>query len=278
MERRGRTRHGAAVGAVRRHFDRLGDREWTRQDSDAKSRVSLEVHRRFLRRFVPRGAHVLEVAAGPGRFTTELAAQGCRVVATDSSPAHLAAHARRLRGTPAERGVLRRELLDVADTTRYGDGEFDAVLAFGAPLSSTSGPACDALRGLLRVVAAGGVVVASVVSLLGTWRHDLPDTDTPAGGIVIPAARGAADTLQPAAPGCRKFRWEDVVALVAEAGGTLVGGSASNWASLGDRDVLARLEADREGWRRFLEREIAACAEPGTRDGGTHILFATRPA
>jgi hypothetical protein len=34
--------------------------------------------------------------------------------------------------------------------------------------------------------------------------------------------------------------------------------------------------ADRDRWRRFLEHEIAACAEPGARDGGTHILFAVR--
>ncbi|WP_198962058.1 bifunctional 2-polyprenyl-6-hydroxyphenol methylase/3-demethylubiquinol 3-O-methyltransferase UbiG [Pseudonocardia sp. MH-G8] len=272
MELRGRTRHGAAVGAVRRHFDRLGDREWARQDSDATSRVSLEVHRRFLRRFVPRGAHVLEVGAGPGRFTTELAAQGCRVVATDASPAHLSAHGRRLRGTPAERGVLRRELLDVRDTSRYRDGEFDAVLAYGAPLSSTPVASCDALRGLLRILVPGGVVVASVVSLLGTWRHHLPDTGDPADAT----AAGCGDTDAPPPVPCRKFRWGDVVALVTEAGGTLLDGSASNWASLGDRDTLARLESDRERWRRFLEHEIAACAEPGTRDGGTHILFAVR--
>jgi SAM-dependent methyltransferase len=272
--------HSAAVGVVRRHFDRLGDREWARLDADAKSRVSFEVHRRFLRRFVPRGAHVLEIGAGPGRFTTELAAQSCRVVVTDPSPAQLAAHERRLRGTPAERGVLRRELLDDTDTCRYREGEFDAVLAYGEPLSCVD-RAADALCGLLRVVAPGGVVVASVTSLLGTWRHELPGAVAlaeNAGAEADDAVPRTGDLRHVRADGhaCRMFRWPDVVTLVEQAGGELVDGSASNWASLGDPDALARLEADRERWRRFLELEVAACAEPGARDGGTHILFAAR--
>jgi SAM-dependent methyltransferase len=262
--------HSAAVGAVRRHFDRLVEREWHRLEADASSRVSLEVHRRFLRRFVPRGARVLEVGAGPGRFTTELAARGARVVVTDLSPAQLAAHERRVRGTPVERCVLQRELLDVADTSRYADGEFDVVLAYGGALSYAFDRAADALRGLLRVVGPDGVVVASVVSLLGTWRHHLPDV-VGVGAGDLPHVRRDGDV-------CRMYRWSDVVALVDAAGGMLVDGCASNWASLGESGSLERLAADRARWRRFLEHEVAACAEPGARDGGTHILFAVRPA
>jgi hypothetical protein len=252
--------HSAAVGAVRRHFDRLDEPGSGRSDADACDRVSREVHRRFLRRFVPRGARVLEIGAGGHRFTTELAAGGCRVVVTDPSSARLAAHERRVRGTPAERSVLRREVLDATDVSRYADGEFDAVLAYGEPLSRVRGCAAGVLRGLLRVVAPQGIVVASVLSLLGSWRHQPPGLDG-----------------QPDAAG-RRYRWSEVVALVDEAGGQLVDGSASNWVSAGDPDTLAHLAADRDRWRRFLEQEVAACAEPGARDGGTHILFASRPA
>jgi SAM-dependent methyltransferase len=254
--------HSAAVGAVRRHFDRLGEHGWGRPGTDASGQVSREVHRRFLRRFVPRGARVLEIGAGANRFTTELAARGCHVVVTDPSSARLAAHERRVRGTPAERSVLRREVLDAADVSRYADGEFDVVLAYGGPLSAVCGCAAGVLRGLLRVVAPDGVVVASVLSLLGAWRHHPPGLDGQDGGEST----------------ARRYRWSDVVALVDEAGGQLVDGSASNWASAGDPDALAHLAADRDRWRRFLEHEVAACAEPGARDGGTHILFAARPA
>jgi SAM-dependent methyltransferase len=273
--------HSAAVGAVRRHFDRLGDREWDRLEADVIGRVSLEVHRRFLGRFVPRGARALEVGAGPGRFTTELAASGCRVVVTDLSPAQLAAHERRVRGTPVERCVLRRELLDVTDTSGYADGEFDVVLAYGGPLSYVFDRAADALRGLLRVAGPDGVVVASVMSLLGTWRHNLrgvvADAET-AGEDANDAVLCTGDLrhVRPDDRACRMYRWSEVVALVDAAGGVLLDGSASNWASLGQPDSLARLAADRDRWRRFLEREVAACAEPGARDGGTHILFAAR--
>ncbi|MFI7641407.1 hypothetical protein [Nonomuraea sp. NPDC049400] len=58
----------------------------------------------------------------------------------------------------------------------------------------------------------------------------------------------------------------------------MVAASASNWASLGDLDALAVLEADHSRWARFLEHEVAACQEPGALDGGTHILFAARHA
>ena len=52
--------------------------------------------------------------------------------------------------------------------------------------------------------------------------------------------------------------------------------SASNWASLGDPQLLAELENDHAQWTRFVDKEVRACAEPGALDGGTHILIAAR--
>jgi len=54
-------------------------------------------------------------------------------------------------------------------------GEFDAVITYGGPLSDVfDGHAADALTGLLRITRPGQPVLASVMSLLGTWRHFLP--------------------------------------------------------------------------------------------------------
>ena len=191
------------------------------------------------------------MGAGPGRFTLELAAIGARIVVTDISEVQLALNEARLAGTDAERCIERRELLDVCDTSRYADGEFDAVVAFGGPLSYAFERTDEAMRGLLRVIGPEGIVVASVMSWLGTWRHFLPairalgevvgedaNDRTLRTGDLRHVANDTSDHI------CQMFRSSDLDALLERSGGRMVDGSASNWASLGDRELLARLEAD----------------------------------
>lgn len=276
--------HAESVDRVKRYYDVLGEDEWTRLTSTVRGRVSLEVHRRFLRRLVAPGARVLEVGAGPGRFTLELAALGARIVVTDISEVQLALNEARLSGTEAERSVKRRELLDVCDVTRYADAEFDAVVAYGGPLSYAFERTDEAMRGLLRIVAADGVVIASVMSLLGTWRQFLRavvDLEEQVGVEANDRTLRTGDLRHvvddPTAHVCQMFRFSDVEALLKRAGGRSLGASASNWASLGDRQALERLEADERRWQRFIEHEVTACAQPGTLDGGTHILFVATP-
>jgi SAM-dependent methyltransferase len=266
------------TAAIREYYDNLGEQEWSRLTSDSAGRVSFEVHRRFLVRFIHRGDRVLEIGAGPGRFTLELAALGARVIVSDLSSVQLELNRMHLAETPAESAVEDRVLLDVCDVSRYADGEFDAVVAYGGPLSYAFDTAEDALRGLLRIVRPGGLVVGSVMSMLGTWRNSLP-------GVLGVAERyGEEVNDKVLATGdmrhlvgfdhvCRMFRARQLRKLVDAAGGEIVALSASNWASLGDPSILEPIERDPERWKHFLDNEVAACAEPGALDGGTHILF-----
>jgi len=57
---------------MRDYYDELGEEEWHRLARDLPGRVSFAVHRRFLARFVRPGHRVLEVGAGPGRFTKDV--------------------------------------------------------------------------------------------------------------------------------------------------------------------------------------------------------------
>ena len=264
--------------AMRSYYDELGDAEWSRLEDSPRGRVSFEVHRRFLSRFIESGSRVLEIGAGPGRFTLELAALGATVAVTDFSPVQLELNRAHVGQSDEERAVESRELLDVCDTSRYLDGEFDAVVAFGGPLSYAFEGADEAFAGLVRITRPGGPVVASVMSLLGSWRYFL------AGAMEDMTRAGADANDKMLETGdlrhfgtrhvCQMYRSRDVAALVTRNGGHLLAMSASNWASLEEVAVLEELERDRERWESFLEHEIAACSEPGALDGGTHLLFA----
>jgi SAM-dependent methyltransferase len=265
---------------MRNFYDALGEGEWSRLEDSINGRVAYEVHRQFLERFIAGGDHVLEVGAGPGRYTFDLARLGASVDVTDFSPVQLELHRQHVSRTAVEAAVKSRELLDICDTSRYAGKTFDVVLAYGGPLSYAFEKTQEAFDGLLRITKPGGYVVASVMSLLGTWRFALP------GVLAIAKNQGedANDAVLTtgdlrnldAAHVCQMFRASDIQKLVAQSGAELVAMSASNWASLGDSDALIELEADPDRWARFIRNEVAACGEPGALDGGTHIMFGVR--
>jgi cyclopropane fatty-acyl-phospholipid synthase-like methyltransferase len=265
---------------IRETYDGAGEKEWERLERDPRGRVAFEVHRRFLSHYLQPSQHVLEIGAGPGRFTFVLAELGVTVDVTDFSPVQLDHNRARLEATDAERAVTSRSILDICDTSRYHDASFDAVVAYGGPLSYAFEEAPDAMTGLLRILKPSGVLIASVMSLLGSWRYFL-------GGVVEEEKLFSEEAndlvfdtgdMRHIGSGhtCQMFRSHEIVDLVESCGGEVLAMSASNWASLGDADLLSVLETDPHQWARFLDKEVRACAEPGAIDGGTHILFAAR--
>ncbi len=265
---------------MRDFYDELGEAEWTRLEGTPRGRVSFEVHRRFLSRFVSPGDEILEIGAGPGRFTLELASLGAVIDVTDISNVQLDLNRQHLSGTSAETAVRSRELVDVCDTSRYPDCSFDVVLVYGGPLSYAFEETGSALRGLLRITKPDGYVVASVMSWLGSWRYFLRgvlDDEWRAGEKAGDLAMTTGDLRHVQTDHvCQMFRSRDIETLAASCGGKLIAMSASNWASLGPEDVLMEIESDARRWDRFLTNEVASCAEPGALDGGTHILFAMK--
>jgi SAM-dependent methyltransferase len=263
---------------MRAYYDALGEGEWSRLEDSPRGRVAFEVHRQFLDRFVVPGDHVLEIGAGPGRFTFELARLGATVEVTDFSPVQLELNRQHLEGTAADKSVASRSLLDICDTSHYADATFDVVLAYGGPLSYAFENGEEALTGMLRITKPGGFVVGSVMSWLGAWRHFLPAALVDAqvvGEEAFDLMLTTGDLRHSQTSHvCQMFRARDITDLVVKCGGEVAAMSASNWASLNDPSVLAEIEADPDRWSRFLTHEIAACAERGALDGGTHILFA----
>ncbi len=111
------------------------------------------------------------------------------------------------------------------------------MITYGGPLSDVfDGRAADALTGLLRITRPGQPVLASVMSLLGTWRHFLPSVVAGAdvfGEDVNDRVLVSGDLrVTGGAHACQLYRADQVADLVDAAGAELLMISASNWASL----------------------------------------------
>lgn len=257
-------------------YDAYGEQEWTRFDDGRTPRPSLQVHLENLRRFVKDGDRVLDIGAGPGRFTIELAQLGADVTVADISPGQLDENRERLAEAGLEERVVERAVADVLDLGAWADGAFDVTVCFGGPLSYILDGAEPALAELVRVTKPGGHVLVSVMSLVGAFTHFLP--------IVLELVRrdGVPKNDEIVRTGLlsdepdyghlpmKLFRWSEFEALLAPHG-TIVAASAAG--------LLPSVEVDEPELREFVVRtELALAEEPGALSSGQHILAVLRKA
>ena len=254
-------------------FDAYGEQEWTRFEDGRTPSTSLEVHREYLRRFVRAGDCVLDVGAGPGRFTLELARLGADVVVADLSPGQLELNRGRLVDAGLEDRIVDRVVADVTELTGFDDDSFDAVICFGGPVSYAHERSEDAVSELVRVTRRDGHVLLSVMSLIGTFTRyldlviDLIRRDGP--GVLEQTLR---DGLLPEGEGyghlrMRMFRWSELQELLSRHG-TVIAASAAG---------LLAAEPPEPELRELLARvELELAAEPGAISGGEHILAVLR--
>jgi ubiquinone/menaquinone biosynthesis C-methylase UbiE len=120
---------------------------------------------------------VLEVGAGAGRFTMELARLGARVTVVDISPEQLRLNEEHVAEGGLEDAVEARHLADVLDLSRFEDRSFDAVVCYGGPLSWALDGADRAFEELLRVTKAEGHVLLGVMSRFGSLHAFLPTAE-----------------------------------------------------------------------------------------------------
>jgi ubiquinone/menaquinone biosynthesis C-methylase UbiE len=251
-------------------YDDYGEREWTRFDDGRTPAPSLDVHLDHLRRFVQPGERVLDVGAGPGRFTIELARLGCDVVVADISARQLELNRERLVAAGVEERVLERVEADVTDLSRFEDASFDATVCFGGPLSYVLDRADDALAELVRVTREGGHVLLSVMSLVGTVTHYLPILlDLVRRDGVDKNERIVRTGLLPEGDdyghlAMKLYRWSELEALLSRHG-TIVAAAAAG--------LLPGPAPEEPELRRFLSSvELELASEPGALACGQHIL------
>jgi len=255
-------------------YDEYGESEWTRFEDGRTPAPSLDVHLDRLRRFVNAGDRVLEVGAGPGRFTIELAHLGAQVTVSDLSPGQLELNRERVAAEGLDEHVVEREIADVLDLTGWDDASFDATVCFGGPLSYVVDRADEGIAELVRVTRPGGHVLVSVMSLVGTVVHYLPilldlvRRDGVAKNEAIVRTGLLPDELDYGHLAMKLFRWSELEALLSPHG-TVVDACAAG--------LLPNVQPEEPELREFLSTvELELAGEPGAVSCGQHILAVLR--
>jgi SAM-dependent methyltransferase len=261
------------------YFDAYGEREWSRLVASPTEEVKLHVHAALLARHVTPGMHVLDVGAGPGRFTQLLAELGATVVVADLSAEQVALNRRQATALGFAHAVKAWHRLDVCDRSPLAADSFDLVVCYGGPLSYVLDRRAEAVREVQRVLRPGGWLLASVMSLWGTVHEALPAVlrvDPAVNAQIVATGDLSSGTSTGAHAPCHLYRAGELRALLEEGGFTHIALAASNCLGAAWGDALRAVRVDAERWASLLAMELEACQSPGCIELGSHLIAAAQ--
>lgn len=265
---------------VRAHYDECGMREWHRWDESAVERVKFHVHLHYLQRHIGPDDRVLEIGAGAGRFTRELARITDRIVVADLSPGQLKLNrdnAARLDFASAVESWVECDTCDLRP--HFDDESFDVVVCYGGPLSYVFDRRDDALAELRRVTKDRGTLLLSVMSIWGTvhqYLRGVLDFDPEVNRVILATGDLSPDTIGAGRHYAHMYRSGELRRTLEQDGWTVEAMSASDCLSVKWSDLLDEVHENDPTWAHLIEMEIEACREPGCLDMGTHLLAVCR--
>jgi SAM-dependent methyltransferase len=264
------------ANTIVQYFNEYGVREWDRLVQSPMHEVNLHVHTHYLEKHIAPGNKVLEIGAGPGRFTQVLSRLGAQIVVADISVVQLELNRHYAVELGFDRAVLDRQQVDICDLSQFESNSFDCVVVYGGPFSYVLDRRDLALSECLRVLAPDGVLLLSVMSLWGTIHGFLDGvlaTPVPVNQKIITTGDISPFTY-PERKGnfMHLFRVEELRDWLEKFLLKLIDLSASNCLSLAWNEMLKEIKNDKEKWDELLRMELEACSAPGCLNMGTHLI------
>jgi len=241
--------------------------------------VKLQIHVHYLRQYLTGEERVLEIGAGRGRFTAELARLCGRIVVGDISPTQLDLNRRNAQAIGYTQQIEDWIQCDVADLTRFREGEFDAVVCYGGPLSYVTDQRVKALRELVRVTKAGGLLFLSVMSLWGEVHSHFPDLTRSDPRLVQDIVRTGdigPDAVAVAKAFYHAFKSDEFRAFLEEEGLIIEVLAASDCLSSTWGSLLSTWRGTERRWRLLMDMELQATQAPGCLDMGSRLIAVAR--
>ena len=267
-------------GWIRSHLGEAGEAELA-EESRPTARINYEIHLHYLRQFLTGDERVLEIGAGVGKLTGMLASLTRRVVVADISPLKLQLNERNARAAGYADAIEAWVQSDVVDLGRFGEGEFDAVVCYGGPLSYVFDQRDRALDELLRVTRSNGILFLSVRSLWGSIHKGFPSLISQNPRFVREVAQTGdlgPDKVAVTGSFLHAYRAEEFRDFVERAGARVEVLSASGVLSETWDELLAVAQLSKAAWQEVIALELEASRSPGCVDMGSHVIAVARKA
>lgn len=271
---------------VRDYYDSLGEREWGRLTRPDDGALEFAVTCQAIEDYLPEGARVLDIGAGPGRYSLWLAERGHRVTAADLSPALVAIAREKAAASGASALIDEIVVADARDLSRWADASFDAVLALG-PFYHLPDQADRerAAREAARVLRPGGTAFIALMPRYALLRRTLalPDERRRLASpefIARVLDEGVFENdVSGRFTGGYGVRPEEVEPFFARHGLTMCGLLATESIVPDLQEPLAALAKDDPGaYRLMLNVVMRASADPSILGMANHLLYVGRKA
>jgi ubiquinone/menaquinone biosynthesis C-methylase UbiE len=266
-------------GQTARYFDLFSLGEWDRLVRSPLEEIKLHIHNHYLKTYLRPGSRVLEIGAGPGRFTQTLHFLECRVLVTDLSQVQLDLNRQKAAELGFASAVEGWIQLDVCEMRAIESASFDALVCYGGPFSYVFEHADRAVQECARVLKPSGLLFSSAMSFWGTahaFFGSVLEIPLELNRVIFQTGDLTPETQPGSAHYCHLFSSDEYRLLHERNGLEVLRMSASNAVSTGWADTLDRCRSDPSLWSFILELELQACAADGFLDGGTHILAVAR--
>lgn len=256
-------------------YDAYGKKEWYRLTKDPAGLVSFHIHQHYLKEYVRSQDSVLELGAGAGRFTIELAKLGASITVGDISAEQLKLNQKYVGEYKYEAAIASRLQLDIIDLSMFEADTFDTIVCYGGALSYVLEEASTALTEMRRVLKPEGYLLLSVMSLIGTTQKYFESiTEEPDFTQLVNQVNqnGLLDRAESNKNSLKMYRAKELRQLLEARQFTVVAMSASNYLSLSRNEFLEQKIQNTDAWSDFLNWELDFCGSDGCLDGGTHII------
>jgi ubiquinone/menaquinone biosynthesis C-methylase UbiE len=264
---------------VREFYNKYGIREWNRLEENIYRKINYLLHMHFIENYLHKGMKVLDAGCGAGRYSIEFAKRGCQVTLFDISDEQLKIAGEKIDEANVQDNISEFVQGDIRDLSHFGDGQFDMVVCYGAPLSYVLDKREKAIQEFYRVLKKDGSLFVSVNNKWGILKmllgNQYPDFFSNPEYWFIDTVMNTGDLPKHEKvnqPARHFFEAAELDKLLTENGfqSIILGGSPCF--SCGNNQSIEDLCKDETAFQTILQIELATYMKPTMVDNGEFLL------